>query len=98
MSGRPALAEAYFVKALDARQKLHPAGHWRIDEARGRWAWRGCARPLRRGRGGSPPHEGLRAHRGPDAAETKAARTHLDDLHAHRDRPERVRQDRSGPH
>ena len=34
-SGRLALAEAYFVKALDVRQKLHPAGNWRIDEARG---------------------------------------------------------------
>jgi len=99
MSGRLTLAETYFAKALEARQKLHPAGHWRIDDARGMV---GLAR-LRAGRYGAAEadllaaYEGLRAHRGPDADETQAARTNLVDLYERWNRPDRARQYRSEP-
>jgi serine/threonine protein kinase len=93
-SGQLALAESYFVKALEVRQTLHPAGHWRIDEARGMV---GVAR-LRARRFDAAEadllaaYEGLRAHRGPDAVETRAVRAHLADLYERWDRPERARQ------
>jgi tetratricopeptide (TPR) repeat protein len=99
MSGRLTLAETYFAKALEAREKLHPAGHWRIDDARGMV---GLAR-LRAGRYGAAEadllaaYEGLRAHRGPDADETQAARTNLVDLYERWNRPDRARQYRSEP-
>ena len=94
MSGRLAQAETYFVKALDVRHKLHPAGHWRIDEARGMV---GVAR-LRAGRYGAAEadllaaYDGLRVNRGPDAVETQAAKGNLVDLYERWDRPDRARQ------
>ena len=97
-SDQLALAEGYFVKALDVRQKLHPAGHWRIDEARGMV---GLARLRARRYGAAEAdllavYDGMRAHRGPDAAETKAVKAHLVDLYERWDRPERAQQYRSG--
>ena len=99
-SGLLGQAEGYFVKALDVRQTLHPAGHWRIDEARGMV---GLARLRARRYAAAEAdflaaYEGLRAHRGPDAAETNAVKAHLVDLYARRDRPERARPYRSDPH
>ena len=93
-SGQPTLAEAYFVKALAARQTLHPAGSWRIDEARGMV---GVARLRARRYGAAEAdllaaYEGLRAHRGSDAAETQAVKAHLVDLYERWSRPERARQ------
>ena len=93
-SGRLPLAEAYFVKALAVRQKLHPAGHWRIDEARGMV---GVARLRARRYDAAEAdllaaYEGLRAHRGQDAAETQAVKAHLVELYDRWDRPERARQ------
>ena len=93
-SGRLALAEENFVKALEVRQKLHPAGHWRIDEARGMV---GVARLRARRYGAAEAdllaaYDGLQVHRGPDAAETKAVKAHLVDLYKRWDRPERARQ------
>ena len=81
-SGQLALAEGYFVKALEMRPKLHPAGHWRIDEARGMV---GLARLRARRYDAAEAdliaaYEGLRAQRGPDAAETQAVKAHLVDI------------------
>jgi hypothetical protein len=42
-------------------------------------------------------YEGLREHRGPDAAETRAAKAQLVDLYERWDRPERARQYRLAP-
>ena len=67
--GRLDLAEQYFLQALAVRRRLHPADHWRIDEARGQV---GLAR-LHAGRLGDAEtdlkaaYEGLRAHRGETA-------------------------------
>jgi hypothetical protein len=98
-SGRPALAEEYFAKALDVRRTIHPAGHWRIDEARGLL---GLARLRARRYDAAEAdllaaYEGLRAHRGPDAVETKAARARLVELYERWDRPELARQYRDPP-
>jgi serine/threonine-protein kinase len=96
-SGRLALAEEYFDKALELRRKIHPAGHWRIDEARGLV---GLAR-LRAGRYTAAEadllaaYDGLVAHRGGDTAETKAVRARLVDLYERWNRPERARQYRA---
>jgi eukaryotic-like serine/threonine-protein kinase len=82
--GRLDLAEQYFVQALAVRHRLHPPGHWRIDEARGLV---GLAR-LRAGRLAEAEidlraaYEGLRAHRGPTAKETAAVQARLAELQA----------------
>jgi serine/threonine protein kinase len=92
-SRRIALAESYFGRALEARRRMHPPGHWRIDEARG---FVGLAR-LRAGRHDAAEadllaaYEGLRAHRGPETKETQAVRASLVELYEHTDRPERAR-------
>ncbi|MFI5076406.1 MAG: tetratricopeptide repeat protein, partial [Vicinamibacteria bacterium] len=93
-SGQLALAEASFVKALEVRQKIHPAGHWRIDEARGMV---GVARLRARRYGAAEAdllaaYDGLRAHRGQEAAETQAVKAHVVDLYERWGRPERARQ------
>ena len=43
--GRFNLAQQYFLQALAVRRRLHPPGHWRIDEARGR-VGRPAGRPV----------------------------------------------------
>ena len=84
--GRLDLAEQYFLQALAVRRRLHPPGHWRIDEARGLV---GVAR-LRAGRLAAAEtdlqaaYDGLRAHRGAAAKETLVAQTRLDELYAKR--------------
>ncbi len=94
--GRLDLAEQYFLQALTVRQRLHPPGHWRIDEARGLV---GLAR-LRAGRlvdaeaDLQAAYQGLRAHRGATAKETLAARARLAELYAEG----RPRQARLTPH
>ena len=84
LTGRLDLAEAYRRRALAVRERIHPPGHWRIDEAR--VALGACL--VRAGRlaeaeplvvGG---YERLRAVRGPDAEETRAAAAHLEALRA----------------
>jgi serine/threonine-protein kinase len=93
ISGRLDVAETSFTRALGVRQKIHPPGHWRIDEARG---MRGLAR-LRAGRLADAEtdllsaHEGLRSHRGPAAEETTTVRTHLVELYERWNRPEQAR-------
>jgi serine/threonine-protein kinase len=93
MSGRFDLAEAYFRRALGVRQKIHPPDHWRIDEARGMV---GVAQ-MRAGRLTDAEsdlraaYDGLRAHRGPAAEETRTARTHLVQLYELWNRPDQAR-------
>jgi len=91
--GRPDLAAQYFLQALAVRRRLHPDGHWRIDEARGQL---GLAR-LRAGRLADAErdlgaaYEGLRAHRGETATETIAVRKHLAALYEQWHKPGRAR-------
>ena len=88
-SGRLDLAERYFLRALDIRRQIHPADHWRIDEARGNV---GLAR-LSAGRlAGAETdllaaYEGLLAHRGPSARETALVRARLVELYERWKRP-----------
>jgi eukaryotic-like serine/threonine-protein kinase len=92
VSGRLDLAETYFKRALGVRQKIHPPNHWRIDEARGMV---GVAH-MRAGRlteaesDLKTAYEGLRAHRGPTADETRSARTHLIELYERWNRPDQI--------
>jgi serine/threonine protein kinase len=87
------LAEQYFLQALAVRRRLHPSGHWRIDEARGLV---GLAR-LRAGRLAAAEadlhaaYDGLRAHRGVTAKETLAVRTRLAELYEQWRQPDRAR-------
>jgi serine/threonine protein kinase len=96
-SGRFDLAETSFTQALAVRQKIHPADHWRIDEARGMV---GVAR-LRAGRFADAErdllsaYEGLRAHRGPTSEETEAARRRLVELYERWNRPDQAQRYRT---
>ena len=94
-AGRP--ISTRHTQALGVRQKIHPPDHWRIDEARGMV---GVAR-LRAGRLTEAEtdllaaYEGLKAHRGPTAEETDAARTRLVELCERWNRPADARRYRS---
>jgi hypothetical protein len=91
--GRLDLAEHYFVRALQTRQRLHPPDHWRVDEARGLV---GLVR-LRAGRLADAEtdlraaYDGLRAHRGATAKETLTARSRLAELYERWGQPARAR-------
>jgi len=92
--GRLDLAERYFVQALETRRRLHPPGHWRIDEARGlvglaRLRARRLADAEADLRGA---YEGLAAHRGATAKETLAVRARLAELYEQWGQPGRARQ------
>jgi hypothetical protein len=71
------------------RRKIHPANHWRIDEARGLV---GLDR-LRAGRLAAAETDllaaygGLKEHRGPDAPEASVLRTRLAELYERWGRP-----------
>jgi eukaryotic-like serine/threonine-protein kinase len=85
-------AHRYFTRALQVRQRIHPANHWRIDEARGMV---GNAL-LRAGRFGDAEaellaaHDGLLAHRGAESAEVLAVRRRLVELYEGWHRPEQA--------
>ena len=86
-------AERYFRRALDVRQHVHPAGHWRIDAARVMVA----AALVEAGRFAAaeeellPAYERLAANRGMTAAETLMARQRLVTLYERWNRPAEAR-------
>ncbi len=91
-------AHKYLTRALQVRQRIHPANHWRIDEARGMV---GIA--LLRARRFAEAetellaaHDGLLAHRGTESAEALAARKRLVELYEGWHRPEQAARFRDG--
>jgi serine/threonine-protein kinase len=98
-AGRSEAAERYYRRALDVRQRLHPPGHWRIDDARLRLASAlvDAGRLAEAERELLGAHDGLSASRGPAAGETLAARKQLADLYERWHRPADARRYASPP-
>ena len=91
-ANQPDEAYSYFTRALQVRQRIHPANHWRIGEARGMV---GNAL-LRAGRFADAEaellaaYEGLLAHFGAESSEIVSARQRLVELYEGWHRPEQA--------
>jgi serine/threonine-protein kinase len=88
-AGHIAEADRYFRRALDVREHIHPAGHWRVDEAHVNIgiALLRARRFAEAERELLPAYEHLRSSRGATAEETVSARKQLADLYERWQRP-----------